>query len=357
MPLESATYISQLVPANPVITDGLAGGYAQLNLIKQVLQNQFSNLGTVVVSATATQINNAASAISSGTLSVPSHGTVASGELDLLGLTNGGGTIVAGRVEFKNVATAGAAGSLSVVMTGTADTTPVTSLTLSQAGALLASTSLSAPSILKGGNELIPVGVIVMWSGSVASIPAGWALCDGTGGTPNLVGKFVTGAGTSPTPGTNGGSFTATGTAASQGSHNHGGIDAAAGSHSHAATTGSYVMQVADLPLHTHTASSTDSGHAHTFTMDAAAGGGGGGNHGGVSGNGASVSTATTTNAAAVITTTVDAAGGGGNAHAHTISADGTHQHVISSDGAHTHTVSVTATPPYYALCYIMKTT
>ncbi len=36
-------------------------------------------------------------------------------------------------------------------------------------------------------------GIIVMWSGS--NTPAGWALCDGTNGTPDLRGKFVLGSG------------------------------------------------------------------------------------------------------------------------------------------------------------------
>lgn len=41
----------------------------------------------------------------------------------------------------------------------------------------------------------IPSGVITMWSGSIASIPAGWYLCDGTNSTPNLRDKFIVGAG------------------------------------------------------------------------------------------------------------------------------------------------------------------
>ena len=31
-----------------------------------------------------------------------------------------------------------------------------------------------------------PAGVIVLWSGSIGSIPAGWVLCNGNNGTPNL---------------------------------------------------------------------------------------------------------------------------------------------------------------------------
>ena len=38
-------------------------------------------------------------------------------------------------------------------------------------------------------------GMIILWSGSIASIPSGWALCDGTNGTPNLENSFVVGAG------------------------------------------------------------------------------------------------------------------------------------------------------------------
>ena len=41
----------------------------------------------------------------------------------------------------------------------------------------------------------IPIGGIIMWSGSITSIPAGWNLCDGTSGTPNLRDRFVVGAG------------------------------------------------------------------------------------------------------------------------------------------------------------------
>jgi microcystin-dependent protein len=33
-----------------------------------------------------------------------------------------------------------------------------------------------------------------MWSGSIASIPSGWALCDGNNGTPNLQNRFIVGA-------------------------------------------------------------------------------------------------------------------------------------------------------------------
>jgi len=44
------------------------------------------------------------------------------------------------------------------------------------------------------GNGTIPVGGIIMWSGSIASIPSGWALCNGSSGTPDLRSRFVVGA-------------------------------------------------------------------------------------------------------------------------------------------------------------------
>ena len=48
----------------------------------------------------------------------------------------------------------------------------------------------TAPSV-----AVFPSGAIVLWSGSIGSIPAGWYLCDGTNGTPNLKDSFIVGAG------------------------------------------------------------------------------------------------------------------------------------------------------------------
>jgi microcystin-dependent protein len=36
-------------------------------------------------------------------------------------------------------------------------------------------------------------GMVTMWSGDINKIPTGWALCDGTQGTPDLRGRFVLG--------------------------------------------------------------------------------------------------------------------------------------------------------------------
>jgi hypothetical protein len=37
-------------------------------------------------------------------------------------------------------------------------------------------------------------GVIVMWSGTIATIPSGWVLCNGSNSTPDLRNRFIIGA-------------------------------------------------------------------------------------------------------------------------------------------------------------------
>jgi hypothetical protein len=47
-------------------------------------------------------------------------------------------------------------------------------------------------------------GMIIMWSGSITSIPQGWALCNGANGTPNLINRFIMGLGSDGDPKTGG---------------------------------------------------------------------------------------------------------------------------------------------------------
>jgi hypothetical protein len=75
----------------------------------------------------------------------------------------------------------------------------------------------------------IPSGGIIIWSGSSASIPSGWYLCNGSNSTPDLRDRFVVGAGTTYAVGATGGTK-----------------DAIVVSHSH---------------------SISDSGHQHTVTL------------------------------------------------------------------------------------------
>jgi len=48
-----------------------------------------------------------------------------------------------------------------------------------------------------GDQTIIEAGTVLIWSGTLSDIPVGWALCDGTNGTPNLTNRFVVGAGAS----------------------------------------------------------------------------------------------------------------------------------------------------------------
>jgi len=57
---------------------------------------------------------------------------------------------------------------------------------------------------LKSGDS-VPVGGIIMWSGAINAIPEGWALCDGTNGTPDLQDRFIVGAGNGYAAGAKGG--------------------------------------------------------------------------------------------------------------------------------------------------------
>jgi hypothetical protein len=52
----------------------------------------------------------------------------------------------------------------------------------------------------------IPVGCIVLWGGSVATIPSGYLLCNGAYGTPDLTNRFIMGAGNTYAPAAAGGS-------------------------------------------------------------------------------------------------------------------------------------------------------
>ena len=148
----------------------------------------------------------------------------------------------------------------------------------------------------------IPSGGIFLWSGSIGSIPAGYVLCNGSNGTPDLRDRFVVGAGSTYS------------------------VDATGGSAN------------AIVVTHTHTASTASNGtHNHD-----------------------------------VIGTKSDGYTVYGADKFYTVSSSPPSQYVdalkstgILSAGAHNHSVTVDSAgnsgtnanlPPYYALCYIMKT-
>ncbi len=78
---------------------------------------------------------------------------------------------------------------------------------------------IQLPNTVQGG---VPQGVIQIWAGTIATIPNGWALCDGLLGRPNLLDKFVRGVNTNITnPGITGGVVTVLLTEAQMASHKH----------------------------------------------------------------------------------------------------------------------------------------
>lgn len=86
------------------------------------------------------------------------------------------------------------------------------------------------------------IGAIELWSGTIASIPPGWALCDGTNGTPDLTDQFVLGAA---------GNF-APGDTLDVSDHNH---DWTSDAHSHALQT---IGAVSSTPVNVNDDTSSD---------------------------------------------------------------------------------------------------
>lgn len=83
-------------------------------------------------------------------------------------------------------------------------------------------------------------GLIGLWLGTVASIPAGWIICDGNNGTPNMQDRFLKIANDTSEIGNTGGSNTHTHSAQS---HTHGTTD-----HTHTATCPAHVAGQNDNP-------------------------------------------------------------------------------------------------------------
>ena len=75
-----------------------------------------------------------------------------------------------------------------------------------------------------------------MWSGSIASVPSGWALCNGLSGTPDLRDRFIVGAGSSYAPGNTGGANSVVLTEGQLAAHNHTGSTNTTGAHTHTYT-------------------------------------------------------------------------------------------------------------------------
>jgi hypothetical protein len=157
---------------------------------------------------------------------------------------------------------------------------------------ILDGVTASTSAINTASTHYVPSGGIIMWSGSTASIPSGWYLCNGANGTPDLQDKFILGAGNSYNVGETGGS--------------------------------------ADAIVVAHTHTITDSGHSHTVFASLSNDNDGLGDGSPDTPNADPfVSTVNTTNTGSSTTgISIDSAG-------------------VSGTNANL--------PPYYALAYIMK--
>lgn len=199
--------------------------------------------------------------------------------------------------------------------------------------------------VKEGGNDLVPRGTITLWFGS--TVPAGWLLCNGQNGTPDLRGMFVVGAGASGFGyNATGGSaaLSVSGTTSSAGAHNHDITLAGAGAHDHGGSTNSHTLTVDQIPSHQH---ATQWGESNNHALPRYGTNGTNRNNIG--------SRDTDYDNYEYMTSWV----GGGQGHSHGISSAGNHTHTGSaaSNGAHTHTLTVSGStlPPYRALYYIMK--
>ena len=149
----------------------------------------------------------------------------------------------------------------------------------------------------------MPSGGIILWSGAANAIPIGYVLCDGSNSTPDLRNRFVVGAGSTYAVGATGGS-----------------ADATVVAHTHTLNAGS-----------TSTASLT--GTFDTSKPNAATG------------------------IVSINATGIGPAGDGSQYSGSRYTIDASHSHTLSGSTDSTGSSATDANlPPYYALCYIMKT-
>jgi hypothetical protein len=79
-------------------------------------------------------------------------------------------------------------------------------------------------------NPAFAEGIIIGWDDTIANIPLGWSLCDGNGGRPNLLDKYLKSVGAAENPGATGGTATHSHTSPA---HNH-----TQDAHSHSGNSG-----------------------------------------------------------------------------------------------------------------------
>ena len=213
--------------------------------------------------------------------------------------------------------------STGVTVTGTVNAT-------SFSGSLAASNLTGALPAISGANltgiEAFVTGMILLWYGNTGNIPTGFVLCDGNNSTPDLRDRFVVGAGSAYSPGNTGGSSSVTLSTSQLPSHTHSlsasGTTGGGGSHRHygfANATGGQQRTGSNLSANNFAAKGTGAGNIYeTYNITTA-------------GNDASAGK------------TSEA-----SSHTHSFSLSGN----TGSAGSGS---SIENRPPYYALCYIMK--
>ncbi len=143
--------------------------------------------------------------------------------------------------------------------------------------------------------KLMPLGTIWMFGLTVGTtVPAGWQICDGTNGTPDMRNKFARGSNTYAEVGNTGGTDTATMPVHEHAlpSHSHTATTESNGEHSHtyirASTYGSRKEGTGEYTINTPTYWSDNTGssggHSHTVTVNS-----GGSGSTGVAGSGDNV--------------------------------------------------------------------
>ena len=182
--------------------------------------------------------------------------------------------------------------------------------------------TLNVPNISGNGSglsgiEAFVTGMIILWYGNTGNIPTGFVLCDGNNSTPDLRDRFVVGAGSGYSPNNTGGSSSVTLSTSQLPSHNH--SVSVSGTTSNKSLTGD-ITKISECY-------NVAGGATGVFTKK---------------GTGNSPVTGASSNSP---TAGVDFDA----SHDHTFTASGTSGNQGSG-------VAIENRPPYYALCYIMKT-
>jgi microcystin-dependent protein len=266
-----------------------------------------------------------------------------SGNLAVAGTTALSGALTYGGVALSNSVTGTGSMALSVspAFTGTptaptaapgTNTTQIASTAFATAAAIAA----------------FPSGGIIMWSGSIASIPLGWLLCNGSSGTPDLRDRFIVGAGSTYAVNATGGFATYSLSTAQLPSHTHTGTTSSVDiNHTH----GVNIQSGGFSNDHIHGIS--DPGHSHAYEAI--------GNFDGIQtlANG-SIPIGGVRQTAGAFTGITQTGGQNAN-HTHNVSGS---TGAMSANNVHNHTFTTDATgsgaaidnrPPYFALAYIMK--